>query len=123
MDSFQPEEGKRVRPRVEFETRITLEHEGESLTYQRTSDVSMNGVFVRTAKPLPIGAKGAFTMTLSVGMRKEDIKGQYEVVRLVSLDEGLSDTERGPGMGLKFLELEPDSSTLLFQVIRHNQLM
>jgi len=121
MDNKTDDKGKRNRARVAFETKIIIETGGESHLYQRTHDVSMNGVFVLTAKPMPIGTKGKFVMTLSVGMRQEDIKGDFEVVRVVSLDEGLSDTERGAGMGLKFTFLEPDSSELLFQVIKYNQ--
>ena len=121
MDEQSQEESKRLRPRVNFETKITLEVGGKDYTYQHTHDVSMNGVFVSTAKPLPVGTAGAFTLTLSVGMRREAIKGLFEVVRVVSLDEGLSDTERGAGMGLKFKELEPESSRLLYNVIRYNQ--
>ncbi|MBI5813986.1 MAG: PilZ domain-containing protein [Nitrospinae bacterium] len=115
------EEGKRGRRRVRFLTEIEVESAGKSATYKRTHDVSMNGVFVSTARPLPIGTKGKFTLVLSAGMRKEKISGTYEVVRHVPIDEGLSDPDQGGGMGLKFVEIDPEGSELLFQVIQYNQ--
>lgn len=60
-------------------------------------------------------------MQLSMGMRTDCITGQCEVIREVSLDDGLSEEDPGPGIGLKFTELEPESSRKLFQVIRYNQ--
>ncbi len=114
-------EGKRIRNRVPFTTEIVVNYQDEALTYKRTHDVSMNGVFVSTAKPLPMGVKGEFSIVLSAGMRKEKINGLYEVVRIVSVDDGLSEPKTGPGMGLKFTGLEPESSELLYNLIQYNQ--
>lgn len=112
---------KRTRNRVPFITEISVTNKGKALVYKRTHDVSMNGVFVSTAKPLPMGAKGEFSIVLSAGMRREKISGLYEVVRVISIDDGLSDPKTGPGMGLKFSELEPESSELLYNLIQYNQ--
>ncbi|MBF0291981.1 MAG: PilZ domain-containing protein [Nitrospinae bacterium] len=112
---------KRTRNRVPFTTEIVVNHEGKALVYKRTHDISMNGVFVSTAKPLKMGVKGEFSIILSAGMRKEKINGMYEVVRIISVDDGLSDPKTGPGMGLKFTGLEPESSELLYNLIQHNQ--
>lgn len=112
---------KRERARVHFESSIVLTHDGRELAYQRTHDISMNGVYVLTAKPLPLGLEAGFELTLSVGMRQDVIKGRCEVVRVVSLDDGLSEEAPGPGMGLKFTEIEPDSSVTLYRIIRLNQ--
>lgn len=111
----------RTRNRVPFTTQIVVHHEGKALEYKRTHDISMNGVFVSTAKPLPMGVKGEFSIILSAGMRKEKINGLYEVVRIISVDDGLSDPKTGPGMGLKFTGLEPESSELLYNLIQYNQ--
>lgn len=122
MNKSSGEKGaKRIRNRVPFITEIVVHHESKALAYKRTHDVSMNGVFVSTAKPLPMGSKGEFSIILSAGMRKEKINGLYEVVRVISVDDGLSDPKTGPGMGLKFTGLEPESSELLFNLIQYNQ--
>jgi hypothetical protein len=115
------EDIKRTRGRVPFTTEIVVANEGAPVVYKRTHDVSMNGVFVSTAKPLPMGARGEFSIVLSAGMHKEKINGLYEVVRVISVDDGLSDPKNGPGMGLKFSELEPESSELLYNLIQYNQ--
>jgi hypothetical protein len=112
---------KRIRNRVPFITEIVVTNQGAPVVYKRTHDVSMNGVFVSTAKPLPMGAKGEFSIVLSAGMHKEKINGLYEVVRVISVDDGLSDPKNGPGIGLKFSELEPESSELLYNLIQYNQ--
>lgn len=112
---------KRERSRVRFEASITLAHGDRELVYNRTHDISMNGVYVLTAKPLPLGTGADFQLTLGVGMRRDVIKGRCEVVRVVSLDDGLSGETPGPGMGLKFTEIEPDSSVTLYRIIRLNQ--
>jgi len=112
---------KRTHNRVPFTTEIVVANEGKSVVYKRTHDVSMNGVFVSTAKPLPMGARGDFSIVLSAGMHKEKINGLYEVVRVISVDDGLSDPKTGAGMGLKFSELEPESSELLYNLIQYNQ--
>jgi len=121
MPAEQENHPPRRHPRVWFNTTVTLDTDGKTYTYDRSSDISMNGVFVKTARPLPLGARARFSLLLSVGMRKEEIKGKCEVVRVVSLDDGLSEDTPGPGMGLKFIFLEDESSALLYQVIRHNQ--
>lgn len=112
---------KRERARVHFETRLVAEYGGKTQIFQRTFDVSMNGVFVKTAKPFPLNASFRFALILSFGMRREEIKGICEVVRVVSIDEGLSEAERGPGMGLKFSNLDAGSGEILFHLIRYNQ--
>jgi len=115
------ESGARGRIRVRFITDIDIVHDGNKTNYRRTHDVSMNGVFISTVKPLPIGAKGEFSMHLAFGMRRESIKGKFEVVRVVPIDEGLSDPDQGGGMGIKFVDLDPEGSELLFNVIVYNQ--
>ncbi len=120
MDETAREKKKRLRSRIDFVGLLILTHDGKDIEYTNTHDISMNGVFAMTAKPLPIGTEGRFRFVLSAGMRQETIVGRYEVVRVVGLDDGFTKENPGPGMGLKFLDFEDDSSELLFNVIRYN---
>ncbi len=113
--------GPRRQKRVHFTTRILLTHQKTVTEYPKTSDISMNGVFVRTVRPLALGSTGRFTLILEAGMRQERIEGDYEVVRVVSVDDGFSDDETGAGMAVKFAAIEPESSLLLYEVVRYNQ--
>lgn len=115
------ENSKRLRERVSFETKMIMEHGGKSHIYMHTYDVSMNGAFVQTPNPLPLGASEKFSLILSFGAKQEKINGLYEVVRLVSKDDIGPESERGPGMGIKFLEFEPGADELLFNVVRYNK--
>jgi len=117
----QDDEVRRLRKRVPFETTITIEYDDKTVEYKHSYDISMNGVFIRTGQTLPVGTRGSFTMKLSMGMRAEWITGQCEVIRSVSLDDGLSEEDPGPGIGVKFIDLEPESSRKLYHVIRYNQ--
>ncbi|MDH5756061.1 MAG: PilZ domain-containing protein [Nitrospinota bacterium] len=112
----------RTRTRVLFSAPVTITVGQEQHSYRSAYDISMNGVFVRTIRPLSSGLRARFAVHLAVGMRKEAIKGECEVVRVVSLDDGLSGENPGPGMGLKFIELEEDGGAELYQLIRHNSL-
>ncbi|MBI4667255.1 MAG: PilZ domain-containing protein [Nitrospinae bacterium] len=113
--------GRRKRKRIHFITEIVINHGGQITVYKRTHDISMNGVFVSTAKPLPLGSEGDFSLILSVGMRREQINGRFIVARVISMDEGLSEPEQGPGMGLKFTGIDPDASELLYNLVLYNQ--
>lgn len=121
MSSVPADDIGRRRRRVPFETTIVIEYDGKTVKYDQTYNISMNGVFIKTGKTLPVGTRGAFIMHLSMGMRTDSIAGQCEVIRSVCLDDGLSEEDPGPGIGLKFTSLEPESSRKLFQVIRYNQ--
>lgn len=112
---------RRGQIRVPFETSIELNYNGENTVYKRTHDVSMNGIFVSTANPLPKDGVGKFNMMLGVGMRKENILGEFRVVRVVTLDEGLSDEKPTAGMALRFEKFEAESGETLFQLVRHNE--
>ncbi len=114
---------ERKRPRVHFVTEIILELGGTEHTFLHSHDLSMNGAFIETANPLPIGAEGSIKIVLSAGMKHDNLKGRYRVVRVVPVDEGLSSssTGDGSGMGIKFIDLEDESATTLFKLIEYNQ--
>jgi len=121
MSSDRNHEVRRLRRRVPFETTITIEYDDKTVEYKQSYDISMNGVFIKTGQTLPVGTRGVFTLKLSMGMRSEWITGQCEIIRSVSLDDGLSEEDPGPGIGVKFTDLDPESSKKLYQVIRYNQ--
>jgi len=110
----------RSRVRIHFTAPVTLYTPEEDRAYDGCCDLSMNGLFIRTARPMALGTRARFTIHLAAGMRHQSIEGECEVVRVEPVDDGLSGENPGPGMGLKFLDLEEGHAEILYQLIRQN---
>ena len=98
---------KRQQPRVE------VNHEFESVNEflrEYAMNVSMQGVFIRTAEVLPVGTPVKLKFT-GVVEDFETIEGEGEVVRSVMVDE--SDN---PGMGVVFTTLTEPSRRVLAEL-------
>lgn len=103
---------QRIRPRVPFETDVSFEVDGQVMSGLESYDVSMNGIFLVTQNPLPLGRVGVVTLSLSSGEERVVVKARAEVVRVVTSDGSPS------GMGLVFVDLDPDSSIALFNIVK-----
>lgn len=90
--------------------RLSCNQEFQSLENMReyVTNLSKDGVFVRSDDPMPVGTlvKLSFTVITEDGF--ETIRGIGEVVRLSSNPRG---------MGLIFVELEPESQTLVQRLL------
>lgn len=102
------QEEHRNRQRVPFIVEAVLTVDASPIAYPRTRDVSMSGIYLLTANPLPVGTQGTLALKLESGLSALAIEATCEVVR--------QDTE---GMGLKFTHMDSDSSINLFNVIRY----
>ncbi|MEE8484616.1 MAG: PilZ domain-containing protein [Nitrospinota bacterium] len=107
---------KRKFSRVNFIIDLDLATGGSTLHYDRTHDISMGGIFVKTDEALKVGTEGAFTIVLSPGEDGVSIKGKFRVASI--FDKG-----GAKGMGLNFTEIEPNSSVELYRVIKFNSHM
>ncbi len=75
----------------------------------------MQGIFVAQENPLPLGTECQVEMVLSSGEEKMLISANGQVVW-----QG-RDPESGlGGVGIKFIELTPDSQEMLWRVVRYN---
>lgn len=104
---------QRLRTRVPFETEVAFVVDGQPISILASYDVSMNGIFLATQNPLPLGSVGEVTVSLSSGKEQILVKTLAEVVRVVTSGEE-------PGMGLIFVDLDPDSSIALFNIVKHH---
>lgn len=76
-------------------------------------DISEGGVFIRSRSPLPVGTR--VNLKFSVILDDfETIEGEGEVVRVV--DEG-----EQTGMGVRFIELTPESRAVVDEVVRRRE--
>ena len=95
---------ERVRVNREFDTI-------EEFISEYVSDISQNGVFIRSDDPLPKGTKVDLRFTV-IDEDMETIEGIGEVTRVVPLGEG-----QAAGMGVVFLELTATSKGLVERLL------
>jgi len=91
---FHGETERRARLRAQVHIDAELRASGTSLAVQ-TLDLSGHGVFVRTARPLPVGSM--VQVVLRRGPQRNPLVLAAEVVRIGTPREG-----RAPGLGLRF---------------------
>ncbi len=104
----------RIYRRVPFETAVRIEFDRFSgFVEQYSANLSLGGLFVRTATPPPVGTVVPIEFRLGDGF--ELIRGTGKVVWV------RSDAEAGPerpaGMGIRFVELTAGSRELIFKMV------
>jgi hypothetical protein len=104
----------RTRIRAPFETDVSFVVNEQAVSGFVSHDVSMNGIFLATQHPLPLGSIGQLTITLFSGKEQTLVKTLAEVVRVAESDEPQS------GMGLIFVDLDPDSSIALYNIVKYH---
>ncbi len=77
-----------------------------------SENLSPTGMFIRTSKPLPLGAEFAFEFQLRDEFAL--FKGTAEVVWTRRRSEG---TDRPPGMGVRFLKLDLTSQKVVRRIV------
>jgi uncharacterized protein (TIGR02266 family) len=75
-------------------------------------DISLGGMYLPTAKPLPVGT--SLDLELMLGDELTLVRGRGEVVWV---GQGPSSKNSRPGMGIRFLELDPLGRDLIFRTV------
>ncbi len=103
-------EGKEKRKwvRVPYQIEAQLDIEGEKLCYPVIQNISMEGIFIKADEILSVGKSGKIVIALEFGENKMQVKANCTVVR--------SESE---GMGIKFTYIDPDSSIILYNMIKY----
>ena len=105
----------RQNARVPIETRVHLEFEKFSgFITEYSSNISEGGIFIRTNDPKPLGTVLSFEFKLADNFKL--IQGLGEVVW--ARTEDLS-PERPAGMGIRFVDIDPQSRELISTMV-HN---
>jgi uncharacterized protein (TIGR02266 family) len=107
-----PSDGRRRHERFTVEAAITLESE-HNFYAGLVENLSASGVFIATHTLRPIGEHVEFS--IQIGDSEEPITGVGEVRWIREYSE-TSDTP--PGLGLKFLELDPVSLARLEEFLK-----
>lgn len=99
---------------------VSLEGE-ENYRVEQINNISKSGVFIRTDSPFPISSKVKMVFSLVIDPAEKgsspsilQVKVKGEVVRHV---QGEEQGASGPGMGIKFLDLDPQASQLLDEIV------
>ena len=109
----------KFRPRTSESRRIPLEREisfrvprFENFVTEYSANISATGIFVRTREPLEPGTD--LTLEFKVADDWKLIRGRGRVVWIRTQDEG----EGAPaGMGIRFLEMDPQSRRLIHWMV------
>lgn len=106
---------KRSSRRVPVNINVDCRSEGNFL-FERASDISEHGIFIRTEKPLPLGTK--IQLQFHLPEISEKIRVTGEVVWINKPREKPGEVNNA-GMGIRFLELSDlDRETILSAVKR-----
>ena len=102
---------QRREPRVSAELRIRLAYGSvDDFVERYATNLSRGGIFVRTLEPSPPGSEVLIDISLATG--DHVIRGRG-VVRWTTPPSAPGEPEREPGMGIRFLELTPNTSAQL----------
>ncbi len=100
-------------PRADLRRKVSLKFkEFQGFVNEYSENVSAGGMFIRTTSPQPVGTVFDFEFTL--GDDYTLIHGLGEVVWVRERDEGF---DRPPGMGVRFLSLDPGSRKLIDRMV------
>jgi molecular chaperone DnaK len=106
---------KRTAPRVGAVLRIRLAFGSmDDFVERYAMNISSGGIFVRTRDPTPPGTELGLDVTLQSGDQVISGRG---VVRWTTPPSAPGEPHRDPGMGIRFLELTPESRALVDLVV------
>jgi uncharacterized protein (TIGR02266 family) len=112
-DPDTPSKTDLERQRVPLERKISLKFkEFRGFITEYSSNLSLGGMFIRTTSPKPIGTIFDFELSLTDDFKL--VQGIGEVM-WIRADEG--GPERPAGMGVRFLDLSPDSRKLIQRIV------
>jgi uncharacterized protein (TIGR02266 family) len=101
------------RQRVPLERKISLKFkEFRGFITEYSDNLSLGGMFIRTTSPKPAGTIFDFELSLTDDFKL--VQGIGEVVWVRDQDAG---PERPAGMGVRFLDLSPESRKLIERIV------
>jgi len=106
---------RREAVRIPLVVKVSLQETREA-HYYFSRDVSIGGMFIETKESFPVGANVTLDFSLPLNGKQHQMKINGEIVRTVTSDSSVSDDDT-PGMGVRFLLLSENFSTLLSEFI------
>ena len=107
-------DNRRRFPRASLQLLIQYRFETfEEFLAEYSTDISVGGMFIKTQKPHDEGSFVYLQFSLKDGSRL--IEGLGKVVRVNPAD----DPQTVPGMGVEFVNFDPDSMALIEEIVAH----
>ena len=95
--------------RAEVEVSVTVTTQGESFP-ARSANIGMGGLFVRTERPFPVGARVGLDLTLPDQVQAISVDGE---VRWVLEKDGQT-----AGMGLRFVDPPVNATVAIYGLLK-----
>jgi uncharacterized protein (TIGR02266 family) len=96
--------------------RIRLKYpDTETFIQKYSSNISRGGIFISSKSPKPVGTKLRFEFLLTDDASTSLIRGEGQVIWVREQDK--------PGMGLKFLQIDPDSQAIVNRALAYRAKM
>ncbi len=112
MPGNAPSPGRNKR--VDVKIKVNLKYpDRETFVERFAQNLSRTGIFVRTADPAPVGSRISFEYRLADNSRI--LRGLGIVRWARRADTATPDTP--PGMGLEFIDLDPQTDELIHQIV------
>jgi len=112
---------KRQDSRIVLKARVDYELLSEdTFLFEYTSNVSQGGIFLSTRNPLPQGTRLRLRFNLP-GEKRSEIIVTGQVVWVNEYKPG--GRNLNPGMGVAFLDLNPDDRQAIAQLIRRTVML
>jgi len=103
-------------PRIDIEKPVAVRFDRfDEFVTEVSKNLSLTGMFIGTERPHPIGTTFEFVLQLGEDLRM--VQGRAEVVWAREEQDG---PEQLPGMGIRFLEMDSTSESVLRRLIEHH---
>ena len=104
--------------RVEVRIKVNLKYPDRETFVQRFSqNLSQTGIFVRASDPAPVGSRIHFEYTIGNNVRV--LRG-IGIVRWARRPADAQEPDKPPGMGLEFIDLDPQSDAFISQIVKEH---
>ena len=115
-DQDPPSQADLDRRRVPLERKVSLKFkEFRGFITEVSHNVSLGGMFIGTTSPKPPGTIFDFELSLT-----DDFKLVQGIGEVVWIREGDGGPGRPPGMGVRFLDLSPESRRLVQRIVEEH---
>ena len=109
-DTLQHDRERRGKTRYNVSLAVNYRY-GDAYLYSRASNASEFGIFLVSADPLPLGS--AIRLEFEVPHAREPVTVSGEVMWVEDGSGG-----QDPGMGIKFVDLDPEKQRRIRSLIR-----
>ena len=110
--TMPPQRERRRHPRYPAHLQVDYRQGDGHFLFAYVENISEMGIFLQTEEPLPVGTE--LVVRFQQGERPLQLRG-----RVVWINPARRDgTDLNPGMGIQFVELQPEERERLVQIVK-----